>query len=451
MELDSETAVECELIAAMFEGCALHGRSLTVPLAPSSGVDNLRPCSAVLELALSVRYPGSSPPRLRVTAARGMSEREERELSEAARGAVAERAGERCCLDALTAAAAALGAIAERPGECAVCYEAAPEFEAYRAPCEHTYHAACLLRWRHAQASTAASAAPPPAVSGADARAHAASADLAQAVARGAAHDAHLASVRGALEATERQLAALTAETRKDAAHLARQARQGREALEAAQRERARLAKSLARLAARADAEAAAAEEAGAARESEAAATVLPCPVCRAPIGAPDLDELQRQNPHVQPANQSGAAPGRPARNVGRSALLSLASLLDAELLARVRAVQATHAAVEAAQAAAETADGGDAAQAANASTEDARLPPQAPPQQPSSLDGGGRRGERGGGRGGGRLGGGDGARGRGRRDGRGGGGARDSPRGPAPPSPDGCGGGASRARGGAR
>ncbi|KAG8467091.1 hypothetical protein KFE25_000407 [Diacronema lutheri] len=329
-----DVELECELLGAMFDECELAwrgaSRTVAVRLAPAN-TGQLRPLWATVELELPPLYPEEHP-LVRLSAARGTVEREEREVvaaARAARGAL----GERCCIDVVQAALEALTRIAERPSECACCYELIDPLDSFRAPCEHCFHAVCVLRWRQAcgdaEPPRAADGAGAP--SGGDARLRAAVADHAQAAARIEAHGAHETAVRDALSHAERQLAALEPADRQHAASLDRLVRQHRDTLSDVRREGERLRRAEARLHARLSTETDTAEQAAAERSLALAERALPCPVCRLPIGARELDALQREHPP-------------PARGpASRARHLSIDELLDSELLARVRALQAEH------------------------------------------------------------------------------------------------------------
>lgn len=345
---DENEEGEFELLCAMYD-CELvrtsAGRVLTVRLVPTSA-DDLRILTATIEVTLTAEYP-AKPPSIRLTTARGMLEREEREVVGAARAACSS-SGECCCVDLVQAALFSLTRVAERPGECPCCCEELCPLDSFCAPtCEHCFHGPCLLRWRHSLEAAEPTAAPGGTSSAEDARLRAALADHAQAAARIEAHGAHEASVREALAHVERQLAALAPEARQEASHLDRSARQHRDALAEAAGEAKRLSRAARRLEERAAVEREAAERAAAERARDAALRTLPCPVCRMPIGAAELDALQRECPQVGPR---GGPPGRSAAGTGRSRFFSIEELLDPELLARVRALQVEHTRIALAQ-----------------------------------------------------------------------------------------------------
>jgi hypothetical protein len=183
MELDEETAAECELLGAMFEGYAGapttdgSAYALTIALQPTDGGD-VRLVSTVVSIRLQREYP-RAPPVARLAHARGMVGREEKELLDAMRAACDEAAGERCCLQVVTAAVDALTAIAVRAGECAVCFDELSPLDSFRAPCEHCFHGPCILRWRHSLASGPAATAGSASAAPEDVRLRAANSDLA--------------------------------------------------------------------------------------------------------------------------------------------------------------------------------------------------------------------------------------------------------------------------------
>lgn len=376
--MDDDTRAEIDLLAAMFEGLLVNEDeaatrcALRLTLLPRGGYPALRRCTAELELELELGgYPDAMPPSVRLRHARGLVDKEEALIVSAAREVIAERAGERCCFDAISAALDAITEVTEAGGDCPVCLQPLGAEDGFRAPCDHCFHAACVARWRHAsdtrEQASAESAAP--GASAEEQRARAAAADLEQARAREREASERVRALQLSLEHAQAQLAALPEAERAQATGLARQARTQKQALADARRECERVGARAAKLSARADVELSAAASAADLRARGAEQRPLPCPVCRLPIGANALGRL---------AGVAAAPNGAGARVEGGGVEGSadapptdpptpgwLAELEPAEL-ERVRAAQARHASIARAQAQAEAAaEGGGSGSAA--------------------------------------------------------------------------------------
>ncbi|KAJ1634648.1 hypothetical protein T492DRAFT_496559 [Pavlovales sp. CCMP2436] len=272
--MGEETAAECELLGAMFEGCAGAPRgvsafALTIALQPTDAGVSSRLVSAVVELILQSDYP-RLPPATRLAHARGLVDKEERELLDAMSIACDEADGERCCLQVITAAQEALAAIAVRAGECAVCFEELSPLDGFRAGCEHNFHGPCILLWRHTLASAPAAIADSESAAPEEVRLRAANSDLALAFGRIEMHAALTAGVRTSLEQVVRQIATLERQNCEEGPQLRKLERQYKDTISEAKRESERLRIAAARLKAKA------AQGTEAANRIEGLNTILP-------------------------------------------------------------------------------------------------------------------------------------------------------------------------------